>query len=131
MSISTPINSGRMTRIQDGHQRRMQRQILEATEAPSDLASPDVGLICAIIPPGTMQPKERGIRGTSMRVYMAPRYPATLGVSPHVVARELSYDFPVGTTLGIRRGDGRWYRFTLHGPGVATVRGIPATLTES
>ncbi|MGE5358482.1 MAG: hypothetical protein ACM3NQ_05640 [Bacteroidales bacterium] len=104
---------------------------MEATEAPSDLTGPDVGLICAIIPPGSMQPRERGIRATNMRVYMPPRYPTAFGVPPHVVARELSYDFPVGTTLGIRRGDGRWYRFTLHGPGIAIVRGIPSTLTES
>lgn len=122
---------GTMTPIQDGHQRRLLRRVLEAAQAPSDLTNHDVGLICAIIPPGTMQPKERGIRATSMRVYMPPRYPAALGVLPHVVARELSYDFPVGTTVGIRRADGRWYRFGLYGPGVAMSRGIPETLTES
>jgi hypothetical protein len=120
-----------MTRIQRGQQRRLQRQILEETEAPSEIAGRDVGLICAIIPPGTMQPKERGIRATSMRVYMAPRYPTALGVPPHVVAHELSHEFPVGTTLGIRRADRRWYRFTLHGPGIVTVRGIPGRLTGS
>ena len=109
----------------------MQHHVMEATEAPSALANPGVGLICAIIPLGTMQPAEPGIRAMSMRVYMPPRYPTALGISPQVVARELSYDFPVGTTVGIRRGDGRWYRFGVHGPGIAMARGIPKILTES
>jgi hypothetical protein len=98
-------HSTAMTRTQDGHQRRMQHHVLEATEAPSALANPGVGLICAIIPPGTMQPAEPGIHAMSMRVYMPPRYPTALGISPQVVARELSYDFPVGTGNAMSRED--------------------------
>jgi CheY-like chemotaxis protein len=54
-------------------------------------------------------------------------------VDSAIDAVTLDFDnfFAVVTDLAMPRMDGRWYRFTLHGPGIAVVRGIPSTLTES